>query len=255
MSHKARKRKQARRKAGTTNPKTSTTDAMTTTKKSRTTDAKPADDADQGELRFGEEAPDASAPPGTDAPPDGTAGADAPSGEDAAPGDAGDGEEGMMVPVSLLRKAEAERDQYLDLAKRTKAEFENYRRRREREAADWKRQSLGAFLASFLAAFDDLDRTIAEGEQKHEYETFHEGVKIARRNLWRAIEEAGVKPIDAEGRPFDPNVHEAIHALPSREHEPGTVIEVFQNGFTLDDFVLRPARVVVAQDPGGEDGA
>ncbi len=249
MSHKARKRKQARRKAETTDSLTATTDDMKKTTKT-TRGAKATADSDQGELRFGEEGAQDADGSAEEAPTGNAPASEAPDAAD----QAGEGE-GMMVPVSLLRKAEAERDEYLDLAKRARAEFENYRRRRDREAADWKRQSLGAFLATFLAAFDDLDRTIAEGEQKHEYETFHEGVKIARRNLWRALEEAGVEPIDAEGRRFDPNVHEAIHAVPSPDHEPGTVIEVFQNGFTLDDFVLRPARVVVAQDPGEGGGA
>jgi molecular chaperone GrpE len=160
-----------------------------------------------------------------------------------------------MVPASLLREAEAKRDEYLALAKKTQADLENYRKRVQREMATLKRESLSDFLKEFFGALDDLDRAIAEGENKHDYETFHDGVKLVRGNLWKALEGAGVRTIPAEGRPFDPAVHEALTTVPSSERAPGTVLEVFQPGYALDDFVLRPAKVIVAAESPQDDSS
>ena len=167
-------------------------------------------------------------------------------------------EEGMVVPASLLRDAEAKRDEYLALAQRAKADLENYRKRVAKERADLKRDSLGFFLKECLPALHDLGRVLSEGEKEQDYQTFHEGVRLMRDNLWKVMESAGVKEIKALGERFDPAVHEALSVVPSPAHEPNTVIEVFQAGFQLDDFVLAPARVIVssATSPAGttDDG-
>jgi molecular chaperone GrpE len=151
-----------------------------------------------------------------------------------------------IVPLAALREAEAKRDEYLELAQRTRAELENFRKRVEREREELKRASLGGFLKNFFGPFDDLERAIREGEKQDSYEVIHAGVKMVRDNLWKVLESAGVKKIEALEQKFDPGVHEAMTALPSDKHEPNTVIEVFQNGYTLDGFVLQPARVVVS---------
>lgn len=166
--------------------------------------------------------------------------AEAAQAADAAASDTGAGD------VAKLAK---ERDQYLELAQRTKAEFDNYRKRMAREREQLKRESLSNFLKEFLGAFDDLDRTVAEGEKTQDYAALHEGVKLVRTNLWKAMEKAGVKAIDALAAPFDPKFHEAMAMIPSPVHEPGVVMEVFQQGYILDDFVLRHARVIVAAQP------
>lgn len=149
-------------------------------------------------------------------------------------------------PEEELITIENERDQYLALAKRTQAEFENYRKRREREMEQIKRASLQDFLKDFFDAFDDLDRALTEGDNEHSYESFHDGVKLVRENLWKVMEKAGVSPIQAEGMKFDPNLHEAMTAVPSPDHEPNTIIKVFKPGYMLDDVVLRHAKVIVS---------
>ncbi len=144
--------------------------------------------------------------------------------------------------------AEAEED-YKALAQRTAADFDNYRKRVAREKREWKRQALADFLREFLPAFDDLDRAIAEGEKHDSYEVLHEGVKLVRGNLWKAMHREGVDEIPALGQKFDPRLHEAMTAVPTDAHEPNTVIEVFQAGYRVDEFVIRPSKVVVSAAP------
>jgi len=151
--------------------------------------------------------------------------------------------------LSPLQQAQKERDQYLELAQKTKAEFDNFRKRMAREREQLKRDSLADFLREFLGAFDDLDRTIGESEKSEDFTALQEGIKLVRSNLWKAMEKAGVSSIDALGKPFDPKLHEAMTMVPSPDHEPNSVMDVFQTGYMLDDFVLRHARVIVAAQP------
>jgi len=153
------------------------------------------------------------------------------------------------VPTAVFQEMKDKRDEYLAMAQRAQADLENYRKRMQREMETLKRESLGAFLREFLGAYDDLDRALAEGEKKQEYQVFHDGVRLVRENLWKVMEKAGVKAIPAAGQRFDPAVHEALTSVPSAAHEPNTVLEVFQPGYLLDDFVLRPARVIVSAAP------
>lgn len=148
-----------------------------------------------------------------------------------------------------IEKLKAERDEYLDLARRERAEFDNYRKRVTRDMANIKRESLAAFLKEFFGPLDDLGRVLTEASKNHSYETLHEGVRILEDNLWKVLAKAGVKKINAKGKPFNPEFHEAMAAVPSADVPPNTVLDVFDNGYKLDDFVLRPARVVVSREP------
>ncbi|MCC8189248.1 MAG: nucleotide exchange factor GrpE, partial [Planctomycetes bacterium] len=112
-----------------------------------------------------------------------------------------------------------------------------------------KRESLASFLREFFGPLNDLDRVLAESAKTHSFESLATGVKLMEENFWRALSNAGVKKIEAVGQPFDPARHEAMAAIPSAEVPPNTVLEVYENGYTLDDAVLRPARVVVSKAP------
>lgn len=145
----------------------------------------------------------------------------------------------------------AERDSYLDMARRERADFDNYRKRIEREMQQIKRESLAGFLKEFFGPLDDLDRVLQESAKNHSYESLATAVRLTEENLWKALAKAGVKRIDAKGKPFDPALHEAMAAVPSADAPPNTVLEVYDNGYKLDDFILRPARVVVSRAPDG----
>ncbi len=155
--------------------------------------------------------------------------------------------EGEAATPELLAQIRSERDSYLDLARRERADFDNYRKRMEREMRQLKRESLANFLKDFFGPLDDLDRVLQESVKSHSYEALATGVRIMEENFWRTLAKAGVKKIDALGKPFDPNLHEAMVTMPSADYPPGTVMEIYDNGYKLDEYILRPARVVVSR--------
>ncbi len=163
----------------------------------------------------------------------------------AAPGE----EERVEVPRAEWEKIREERDAYLDLARRERADFDNYRKRVQKEMAEMKRASLAGFLKEFFGPLDDMDRVLQESVKSHSFDSIVQGVHIMEENFWRVLAKAGVRKIDARGRQFDPNLHEAMAAVPSAEVPPNTVLEIYENGYKLDDFILRPARVVVSRAP------
>ncbi len=143
----------------------------------------------------------------------------------------------------------AERDSYLELARRERADFDNYRKRMERDMAQIKRESLARFLREFFTPLDDMDRVLQESVKNHSFESLVTGVRIMEENFWRVLAKIGVRKMDAMGKPFDPALHEAMAMVPSADAPPGTVLEVYEAGYKLDDFILRPARVVVSRAP------
>ena len=149
-------------------------------------------------------------------------------------------------PEQRLAEAEAKRDEYLALARYVQAEFENYRKRVDRDRVFWKRESLAAFLRDFLGSFDDFRRALADAEKKQDFATLFQGIRLVYDNLWKTLQQAGVKPVEALGRKLDPAVMEAIAAIPNPAQEANTVLEVYQCGYLLEDTLLRPAKVVVA---------
>lgn len=148
-----------------------------------------------------------------------------------------------------IEELRAQRDEYLDLARRERAEFDNYRKRITRDMEHLKRESLAGFLKEFFGPLDDLDRALTESEKNHSYESLQAGVRIVSENLWKTLAKAGVKKINAKGKQFNPEFHEAMASAPSADVPPNTIIEVYDNGYKLDGFVLRPARVVVSREP------
>ena len=148
--------------------------------------------------------------------------------------------------AALVAKAE-KADEYLELAQRTRAEFENYRRRAVKEAASAQDRGAAKLALELLPAIDNLDRALSHaGETPNGDASFVSGVKHVRSDVLAALKRAGIEPYSPEGEPFDPQVHEAVAQQPFEGFEPGTVVEVYQQGYRLGDTVLRPARVLVA---------
>lgn len=148
-----------------------------------------------------------------------------------------------------IEKLRRERDTYLEMARRERADFDNYRKRMQREMAQMKREALASFLREFFGPLDDMDRVLAETTKSHSFEALAQGVRIMEENFWRTLAKAGVRKMDAKGKLFDPVQHEALAAVPSTDVPPNTVLEVLDSGYKLDDFILRPARVVVSREP------
>jgi molecular chaperone GrpE len=144
-----------------------------------------------------------------------------------------------------LADAEGQRDEYLDLLQRTKADFENYRKRAARDQERLVAHAHERLVRELLPVLDDLERTL-EAAERHEEAALVDGVRLVERSLRKSLEKEGLKEIDTEG-PFDPHVHEAVLTQPADDAEQGAVLEVVQRGYCLGDKVVRPARVIVAE--------
>jgi molecular chaperone GrpE len=151
---------------------------------------------------------------------------------------------------SLLADTQRERDEYLDLAKRTKADFENFRRRMVAETAAANARGKADLIREVVPVLDDLERALQAAGLDPEGDSpdgLAHGVLLVFRSLREALGRNGVEPVDPSGEAFDPQEHEAISTLPGSGAEPGTVVEVVQKGYRLGDQLVRPARVVVAE--------
>ncbi len=174
-------------------------------------------------------------------------------------------EQAATVEAELdeLGEAKKERDEYLELAQRTRADFENYRKRAGREADEAGSKAKAALATKLLPVLDNLERAlIAAGVDPNatatpdsdqaapggeaEEAALTAGVLLTYRELREVLESAGVEAYDPAGEGFDPAWHEALSTRPGEGAESGTVLETLEKGYRLDDQVLRPARVVVS---------
>jgi molecular chaperone GrpE len=145
----------------------------------------------------------------------------------------------------LTAKAE-KADEYLELAQRTKADFENYRKRAARETAAAQERGIVKLALELLPAVDNLDRALEATDGSGDSENLVSGLKLVHAGVLTALARVGIEPYSPQGEQFDPEVHEAVAQQPVEGVEPGTIVEVYQRGYLLGDSVLRPASVVVA---------
>jgi molecular chaperone GrpE len=146
-------------------------------------------------------------------------------------------------PSDDLRR---ERDDYHDRWLRKTAEFDNYRKRIERERREHSDQAIASLLLEFLSIVDDFDRALAV-EAAQGAAGYKKGVELIHAKLHDMLRRQGVKPIETLGTDFDPNVHQAVMHEVSPEHREGEVIGELQRGYILGDRLLRPAMVKVAK--------
>jgi molecular chaperone GrpE len=149
------------------------------------------------------------------------------------------------VEEDELTVAIRERDDYLDLAKRTQADFENFRKRSLKDAAAAGNRARIGLIREILPVVDNLERALSVAPAG-DGDAFVEGVRLVYRELEGALARAGVEVIEPKGHTFDPNVHEALSMRPQEGAESGTVVDVVEKGYRTADTVVRPARVVVA---------
>ena len=142
----------------------------------------------------------------------------------------------------LVRVA-AQRDEYLALAQRTQADFENYRKRVARESALAQERGVAKLVNELLPALDNLHRALAAAAAD---DPLLEGVRLVRSELSAALARVGVESFAPLGQKFDPALHEAVEHVPSAEHPADTVVEEVRKGYVLGDETLRPARVKVS---------
>jgi molecular chaperone GrpE len=157
----------------------------------------------------------------------------------------------------LVSQVRAERDEYLDLAQRTKADFDNYRRRMTAETASAAERGRLEVVAGIIEAIDNLERvmesegvglrSVLDGGFPDGAAVSLQGVIVAYRDLHSTLRRVKVEAYDPAGEAFDPNLHEALQAIPAEGVDSGVVVEVMQRGYRTGEQVIRPARVVVSQ--------
>jgi molecular chaperone GrpE len=173
--------------------------------------------------------------------------------EEIEPAAANDEFEEISKELAILR---SEAETHKDRALRALAELENVRKRLERERDEARIYSVTRFARDMLVVADNLSRALSAltSERRETASESHkavmDGVEATQRELLAALGRHGIKRIDAENCRFDPHLHQAIAEVPAQGKEPGTVIHVVQDGYTIGDRLLRPAMVTVAKAAG-----
>lgn len=159
-------------------------------------------------------------------------------------------EDSVLEEVDHLK---AELDHVRDIYLRKLAEFDNFRKRVEREREEGRRAATEELVRILLPVLDNFERALEHAQD--DSGAFHQGVEMIAKQLWDVLERTGVAVVDPLGQPFDPELHEAVQRVEDSEHGPGTVASVMLKGYTLGDRLIRPAMVgvVVEQETGGND--
>ncbi len=145
--------------------------------------------------------------------------------------------------LKLLQELKDHKDKYV----RIHAEFDNARKRTEREKMEFVKYANEELMSEFLAILDDLERSVQAASNKHQdYDAFLKGIEMVMAHVHELLKKQNVTPIDAVGKKFDPHCHEVLMQQESDEHEDGMVIEQFQKGYALNGRLIRTAKVKVA---------
>lgn len=149
-------------------------------------------------------------------------------------------------------RLQKEASEMRELAQRKQAEFENFRKRMERERLELARYAGADVVKEVLPVLDNLERARGFADGLSE-EQLRDGIAIIQRQLQEILTRMGLTEVESEGKPFDPHIHEAVSQNETEEHPEGTVLEVFQKGYLFKDRLLRPAMVSVARASSGGD--
>ena len=148
-----------------------------------------------------------------------------------------------------------EQKQTFDRFLRVSAEFENYKKRKDRELADFRKFANESLFKDLLPLVDNLDRAVESAKQDQSSSSnFVDGVEMILNETLKVLDKYKVSPIDALNKPFDPSYHQAVYREESDQHPDNTVINVIQKGYMLHDRLLRPAMVVVSQAKKSAEG-
>jgi len=205
-----------------------------------------------------EAASDAEPSASDEAAPESETASDASSADE--PSEVSDPEQKIEELTERVEALEEERDELNDQMLRKAAEFENYRRRMDREKKRRHESGMLEVVEPILEVLDDFERSIDAAEELQEtqdpesaYESLKGGVEMVFRKFRDTLETLGVEPIEAEGDPFDEELHEAMMRQPSSDVAPGTVLQEVRKGYQMGDRVIRHSRVVVAAEPSEEE--
>ncbi len=215
--------------------------------------ASPGDVAEATGTAAQENVPGAGSDHGAESGNGPTAGTEDRDVESASDGEADPGEQSDGAPADaeedeLARLAE-EALRYKDRLVRLAAEFDNYKKRTGREFTALVKNAGESLITELLPILDNIERALQAPQTSEETRSFAQGFEMIRQQFLEKLEKAGMKEIAAEGTPFDPTRHEAVMAVENEEHPAETVINVVEKGYTLNEKVLRAAKVIVTRAP------
>lgn len=156
----------------------------------------------------------------------------------------------------LEEKLEAEQEKTKETLNRLKylqADFENYRKRVEKEVQEAVQRSNEKLVVCLIDIMDDLEKAISAGETTENKDALLEGIKMIHKNLDKLLEKEGLERLDCVGQVFDPNLHEVLAQVPTKKHQSGTVVEEARKGFMFKGKVLRPSIVKIACEDSESD--
>ncbi|MDX1353567.1 MAG: nucleotide exchange factor GrpE [Thiomicrorhabdus sp.] len=160
-----------------------------------------------------------------------------------------DAQEAVQEDIAaLLEEAKAEAEKHKDMALRVQADMENLRRRTRIDIESAHKYALEKFVNALLPAMDSMEMGIdAASKEEATLESIREGVEMTFKQMLDVLQEFNVERVNPTGEKFDPNLHEALTMIPSPDHESNTVVDTIQKGYTLNERLVRAARVIVAQ--------
>ena len=140
-------------------------------------------------------------------------------------------------------------DEYFDRLLRLQADFDNYKKRLEKDKLEFIKFSNEEIIAQILTIIDDFERAVEAGKTKHDFDVLYKGIEMIHNDFKELLKEKGLKEIEAKGKPFNPYEHEAMMQEETDKHPEDHVVEELQKGYTLNGRVIRPAKVKVAKKP------
>jgi molecular chaperone GrpE len=154
--------------------------------------------------------------------------------------------EEKLTSGAELVKAKAKAEDYYGQLQRLQADFDNYRKRTQKEKLELIKYASERLVVELLPVLDNFDRAVSSAKVNPDFTAFSQGVEMILRQMQTALSKEGLKAMDAVGQPFDPNLHEAVLRVASEEHPENTVVEELQKGYYLKEKVLRPCMVKVS---------
>ncbi len=146
-----------------------------------------------------------------------------------------------------LEQATAENKDLKEKFLRIAAEFDNYRKRIDREMIVLRESAKADIVSQLLPVMDDLERSLDAGSEKHDAKSLLEGIGLIQKNFLRILQDEGLKPMDSVGKPFDPEKHEALLQIEAKDKDSEVVVEEHLKGYEFKDRVIRHAKVIVSK--------
>lgn len=157
-------------------------------------------------------------------------------------------EKEVQVLEEKLGQAQKEVAESKDRYIRLYAEFENFRKRAQREKEEFTRFAAEQVIKDLLPILDDLERALSHAEKSQEIKGLIEGMRLVEKQWTTSLEKAGLTPFSSLGQPFDPHMHEAMAQIETDQQAPGTVVQEYRKGYRIHDRLIRPALVAVAKE-------